>query len=199
MELWESADPRAKELERRIVLSQYLSAVQCSGSLPPQETGLTCNSWYGKFHLEMHPSHSAWMPLWNRGELLERSLPWYRDHLPQAEWNAAKNGYRGARWPKMVGTEGIDSPSPIATLLIWQQPHIIWLLELLYRAAPREEFLRENWLLVEGTPISWRISLFSTRRAAATSWSPLSFRCRRSTTRASPGTPCLRWSIGALS
>ena len=151
VELWESADPRAKELERRIILSQYLSAVQCSGSLPPQETGLTCNSWYGKFHLEMHPSHSAWMPLWNRGELLERSLPWYRDHLPQAEWNAAKNGYRGARWPKMVGPEGIDSPSPIATLLIWQQPHIIWLLELLYRAAPREEFLRENWPLVEET------------------------------------------------
>lgn len=151
VELWESADPRAKELERRIVLSQYLSAVQCSGSLPPQETGLTCNSWYGKFHLEMHPSHAAWMPLWNRGELLERSLPWYRGHLPQAEQNAAKNGYRGARWPKMVGPEGIDSPSPIATLLIWQQPHIVWLLELLYRAAPRAEFLRENWPLVEQT------------------------------------------------
>src|SRR5207237_821739 len=48
-----SKDPRAKELERRIVLSQYLTAIQCSGSTPPQETGLTTNSWYGKFHLEM--------------------------------------------------------------------------------------------------------------------------------------------------
>ena len=44
----------ARELERRVVLSQYLTAIQCAGSLPPQETGLTCNSWYGKFHLEMH-------------------------------------------------------------------------------------------------------------------------------------------------
>ena len=45
-------DVRAKELERRVVLSQYLLAIQCAGSTPPQETGLTYNSWFGKFHLE---------------------------------------------------------------------------------------------------------------------------------------------------
>ena len=33
-----STDERANELERRVVLSQYLLAVQCAGSLPPQET-----------------------------------------------------------------------------------------------------------------------------------------------------------------
>ncbi len=148
IELSESADPRANELERRIVLSQYLSAIQCAGPLPPQETGLTCNSWYGKFHLEMHPSHCAWMPLWNRGRLLERCLPWYRSILPRALENAARNGYQGARWPKMAGPEGVDSPSPIATLLVWQQPHLIWMLELLYRERPDETLLRENWELV---------------------------------------------------
>jgi len=37
IELAESKDPRAKELERRIVLSQYLTAIQCSGSTPPQD------------------------------------------------------------------------------------------------------------------------------------------------------------------
>src|SRR5699024_511407 len=31
-------DPRAAELERRVVLSQYLTAVNCAGSMPPQET-----------------------------------------------------------------------------------------------------------------------------------------------------------------
>ncbi|MCR5314050.1 MAG: hypothetical protein K6E54_10520, partial [Bacteroidaceae bacterium] len=31
-------DPRAKELERRVVLSQYLLAIQCAGTTPPQET-----------------------------------------------------------------------------------------------------------------------------------------------------------------
>ena len=36
-----STDPRARELERRTVLSQYLTAIQCSGSVPPAETGLT--------------------------------------------------------------------------------------------------------------------------------------------------------------
>ena len=50
IELADSKDPRAPELERRLVLSQYLTAIQCAGSMPPQETGLTVNSWYGKFH-----------------------------------------------------------------------------------------------------------------------------------------------------
>jgi hypothetical protein len=40
-----STDPRASELERRVVLSQYLTRIQCAGSIPPQETGLTYNSW----------------------------------------------------------------------------------------------------------------------------------------------------------
>ena len=71
-------DPRAVELERRIVLSQYLTAVS-AGSAPPAETGLICNSWRGKFHLEMHWWHSAHFALWNRPELLLRSLRWYHD------------------------------------------------------------------------------------------------------------------------
>jgi hypothetical protein len=84
VELAESNDNRALELERRIVLSQYLTAIQCSGSLPPQETGLTVNSWYGKFHLEMHWWHAAHFALWNRLPLLEKSLGWYARVLPSA-------------------------------------------------------------------------------------------------------------------
>jgi hypothetical protein len=52
IDLSESTDARWRELERRIVLSQYLTAIQCAGTLPPQETALTFNSWEGKFHLE---------------------------------------------------------------------------------------------------------------------------------------------------
>ncbi|MCB0368816.1 MAG: hypothetical protein KDD45_05040, partial [Bdellovibrionales bacterium] len=59
IDLSESSNPQAKELERRIVLSRYLTAIQCAGSLPPSETGLTCNSWYGKFHLEMNWWHGV--------------------------------------------------------------------------------------------------------------------------------------------
>ena len=36
----------------------------------------------------------------------------------------------------MVGPAGYDSPSPIGPLLIWQQPHPIYLAELCYRAHP---------------------------------------------------------------
>jgi hypothetical protein len=70
-----STDPRAHELERRIILSQYLTKINCAGSLPPQETGLTMNSWYGKFHIEMHWWHGVHFALWDRLDLLENSLP----------------------------------------------------------------------------------------------------------------------------
>lgn len=151
IELNKSRDPRAIELERRIILSQYLSAIQSCGSMPPQETGLTCNSWYGKFHLEMYLWHCAYLPLWNRTGLLERSLPWYRKNLEAARKNAAKNGYEGARWPKMVAYDAIDSPSMIATLLIWQQPHIIYMLELAYESGKDLSFLEEYWEVVRET------------------------------------------------
>ncbi len=129
------------ELERRVVLSQYLTAIQCAGSMPPQETGLTCNSWYGKFHLEMHYWHAAHFAVWGRAALLERSLPWYQSILPSAREKARSQGYRGARWPKMTATDGRDSPSPIGPLLIWQQPHPITMAELCYRAGGRRETL----------------------------------------------------------
>ena len=146
-----SKDPRAKELERRIILSQYLSVIQCCGNLPPQETGLTCNSWHGKFHLEMHLWHSAYLPLWNQSHLLERSFLWYKRTLENAKNNAQKNGFKGARWPKQVAYDGIDSPSHISPLLVWQQSHIIYMLELVYKQNRSIEFLMDYWEIVEET------------------------------------------------
>lgn len=131
----------APELERRVVLSQYLTAIQCAGSLPPQETGLTCNSWYGKFHLEMHFWHAAHFAAWGRAPLLERSLGWYTSILPSARAWARRQGYAGARWPKMTAPDGRDSPSPIGPLLIWQQPHPIHMAEWCYRVHPTAETL----------------------------------------------------------
>ena len=130
----ESADKRAEELERRLILSMYLTCVQCTATLPPQETGLTCNSWYGKFHFEMHPLHAAWLALYGRGDLLERSLDFYVRNLDKAVELAASNGFEGARWPKMTGPDAVNSPSPIAPLLLWQQPHIIYMISLLRTA-----------------------------------------------------------------
>jgi hypothetical protein len=135
LDLAGSTDPRAGELERRAVLSQYLTAIQCAGSLPPQETGLTCNSWRGRFHLEMHWWHAAHFALWGRGDLLEPSMDWYRRALASAQKTAREQGYRGARWPKQVGPDARESPSDIGPFLLWQQPHVIYLAELLRRAG----------------------------------------------------------------
>ncbi|MEO8592703.1 MAG: glycoside hydrolase family 65 [Candidatus Solibacter sp.] len=134
-------DPRARELERRIVLSQYLTAIQCAGSLPPQETGLTCNSWYGKYHLEMHYWHAAHFPKWGRPALLERSLGWYAAILPSARETAKQQGYTGARWPKMTAADGRGSPGDINPFLIWQQPHPILMAELIYASQPTAQML----------------------------------------------------------
>ncbi len=131
-----SSDPRWTELERRIVLSQYLTAIHCSGSMPPQETGLVENSWFGKPHLEMHWWHAAHFPLWGRESLLERSLGWYSRILPAARALAQSQGYKGVRWPKMTDPDGAQSPSSIGAFLIWQQPHPIFYAELMRRARP---------------------------------------------------------------
>lgn len=48
----------AMELQRRIILSQYLLAVNSASSLPPQESGLVNNGWYGKFHVGASPNAS---------------------------------------------------------------------------------------------------------------------------------------------
>ena len=144
-------DPRARELERREILSLYLLRIQSCGTIPPQETGLTCNSWYGKPHLEMYVWHCAWAPFWNDSELVMDSLNWYKEHLDQARENAACNGYHGARWPKMVDADAVDSPSPVATLLIWQQPHILYMLEMVYQCVHDESLLRKYWAVVKET------------------------------------------------
>jgi hypothetical protein len=143
VDLTGSRDPRAKELERRIVMSQYLTAVNSAGSLPPQEEGLFSNSWNGKFHLEMHVFHSAHFAVWGRPELLERSMPFYTAQLPMAQARAKAHGVRGAWWPKMAGPEGRESPSKVNPFIMWQQPHPIYLAETIYRAKPTRETLEK--------------------------------------------------------
>ena len=148
IDLSKSKDERWHELERRIVLSQYLVGIQSAQKYPPAETGLTCTSWFGKFHLEMHWWHGVQFMLWGRSDLFERSLTWYTDIMPVARAIAERQGYAGVRWPKMVGPDGEDAPSGIGPLLIWQQPHPIYYAELLYREKPTTETLEKYKALV---------------------------------------------------
>jgi hypothetical protein len=144
-------DPRAKELERRFVLSQYLTKIQNSGSLPPQETGLVYNSWYGKAHLEMHWWHTAHFADWNHPEIVDKQLEWYHRIYPKALETAQMQGFKGVRWPKMVGPDGANSPSSVGNYLIWQQPHLIYMAEQLYRSKQSDGVLNKYKDLVFAT------------------------------------------------
>ena len=146
-----STDPRWRELERRIVLSQYLMKVNEAGSLPPQESGLVNNGWFGRFHMEMVWWHAAHWALWNRWPELERCLGIYRKLLPAAKKLAKSEGYLGARWPKCIGPDFREWPHEIHSLLIWQQPHPIFFAELDYRAHPTEKTLKKWQPIVEAT------------------------------------------------
>lgn len=147
----ECTDPRAAELERRVVLSQYLLATNCAGTTPPQETGLTYNSWFGKFHLEMIWWHQAQFALYGHEDLLARTLPWYAKARDNAKSIAERQGFEGVRWMKMTDPSSIEAPSSVGSFLIWQQPHLIYLAELLYRANPNDSVLKNYYPLIEET------------------------------------------------
>ena len=115
-------------------------AAQMAGAVPPQESGLTGSTWYGKHHTEMIWWHAAHFALWGNDELLARNLEWYLARLPEARALAASRQLSGARWAKMVGPEGRESPGG-NPLIVWNQPHMIYLCELLYRNPPSSETL----------------------------------------------------------
>ena len=145
-------DPRAKELERRVVLSQYLTRVNCANNMPPQETGLTYNSWFGRPHLEMTWWHAVDFALWNQPKVVERMLEWYnKTAAPVAKKIAERQGFKGIRWMKMTDPWAGEAPSNTGSFLIWQQPHYIYLAEEMYRAEPTAETLRKYADNVEAT------------------------------------------------
>ena len=145
-------DPRAKELERRVVLSQYLTQINCANNMPPQESGLTYNTWFGRPHLEMAWWHLVDFALWNRPETIAQSLRWYNTvAYPVARQIAARQGFKGVRWMKMTDPWAGEAPSNTGSFLIWQQPHYIYLAEEMYRANPSAETLKTYGEQVEAT------------------------------------------------
>ena len=145
-------DSRAKELERRVVLSQYLTQINCANNMPPQESGLTYNTWFGRPHLEMTWWHVVDFALWDRPEVVAEILKWYNNTAyPVARKIAERQGFKGVRWMKMTDPWAGEAPSNTGSFLIWQQPHYIYLAEEMYRANPTSETLREYGEQVEAT------------------------------------------------
>ena len=145
-------DPRAKELERRVVLSQYLTQINCANNMPPQESGLTYNTWFGRPHLEMTWWHVVDFALWNRPEVVEQMLKWYNNTAyPVARQIAKRQGFKGVRWMKMTDPWAGEAPSNTGSFLIWQQPHYIYFAEEMFRAKPTPETLKTYGEQVEAT------------------------------------------------
>ncbi|KAI0002664.1 Six-hairpin glycosidase-like protein [Xylariaceae sp. FL0662B] len=147
VDLTSSSNPNAAELQRRIILSQYHVRVNSAATgQSPQESGLMNNGWYGKFHMEMVVWHNAHWSTWGRQKYFDNIFPeLYETLLPSSLARAKSMGWEGARWPKMteLGT-GVNSPGSINGLLLWQQPHSIYMAELAYQAAPTRKTL-ERW------------------------------------------------------
>lgn len=121
-----SANPKATELQRRIILSQYHVRVNSASRRrpqPPQESGLVNNGWYGKFHMEMVVWHCAHWATWGRQSLFDGIFPGiYERFLGSSRERARRMGWDGARWPKMTeAVTGRSSPGGINGLLMWQQ------------------------------------------------------------------------------
>ncbi|KAE8413053.1 Six-hairpin glycosidase-like protein [Aspergillus pseudocaelatus] len=147
IDLTSSSNPKADELQRRIILSQYHVRVNSAGNgQSPQESGLMNNGWYGKFHMEMVVWHNAHWATWGRQEQFDNIFPeLYEALLPSSIARAKSMGWDGARWPKMTDVEtGVSSPGGINGILLWQQPHPMYLATLAYQAAPTRETL-ERW------------------------------------------------------
>ncbi len=141
-----STDMRWRELERRVVLSQYLMRVNSTGSMPPPEIGLFgFDAWRSKFHLEMTAWHGVHFMLWNRPDCVKGWVRWFQDvGLPAAKREAAAEGWKGAKWLK--------TPDPFGRWESWdhgpnrvtQNAHPLFWAELFYRADPSRETL-ETW------------------------------------------------------
>jgi hypothetical protein len=152
IDLSASRDLRWKELERRIVLSQYQMAVQSAGSLPPSENGLmNTDPWRGQFHMEMIWWHLAHYALWNRWDMADKALAFYEIARPRAEALAKQLNYKGMMWPKMTGPEGRNSVWVGNNILQWKEPHPIFFAELEYRLRPTRQTLDKWKGIVFGT------------------------------------------------
>ncbi|PLB53077.1 hypothetical protein P170DRAFT_472954 [Aspergillus steynii IBT 23096] len=146
VDLTSSSNPKADELQRRIILSQYHVRVNSAAKgQSPQESGLMDNGWYGKFHMEMVVWHNAHWATWGRQKYFDDIFPsLYETLLPSSVARAKAMGWEGARWPKMTELNtGVSSPGGINGLLLWQQPHPMYLAELAYQASPTPETLRK--------------------------------------------------------
>jgi len=152
IDLSQSSDPRWFELERRIVLSQWLTAVQAAGSWPSSESGLmNIDPWRGQFHFEIIFFHQAHFGLWNRWDLTDQAVQAYQRFIPTARARAEQFGMKGLEWPKSASPSGRSAPWEGNQSLLWKQPQPLHFAEIDYKIHPNKETLDKWAEVVDGT------------------------------------------------
>ena len=137
LDLSGSADPRATELERRIVLSEYLTAMQ--------QRGHHAAAGDGRDIQQLVRQGAPRDALVARGAL--RTVESRRDaraqpavvraHPAGGARERGAPGLAGRAVAEDGGPDGRDSPSSVGVFLVWQQPHPIYLSELVMASASR--------------------------------------------------------------
>ena len=158
VDLSESADPRWKELERRVVLSQFQLRTNSAGDWPCGESGLvTICPWSGRFQMEMvwwHLVHWwAWIAL-SLPTTLSRSIRKFkttRGSLPNNSDTKDSNGKGNA-------PDGRTAPWVGNLVLLWKQPHPIFFAEMDYRRSPIGKLLTSGRKSSNKPPSIWLIT-----------------------------------------
>ncbi|RYP13108.1 hypothetical protein DL767_010867 [Monosporascus sp. MG133] len=99
VDLTESSNPAAAELQRRTILTQYHMGFNSAATgQPPQESDLVYNGWWGRFHLEMAVWHCTHWSTWGRQQYSDNIFPpVYETLMPTTVARTQNMGWEGAR------------------------------------------------------------------------------------------------------
>ena len=81
---------------------------------------------------------------------------------------AELEGAKGVKWSKMTDPSGIESPSGVGPVLVWQQPHPIYLAELVYRARKAQDERAHKDQSAHATLLRYKNIVFATADYMAT-------------------------------
>jgi hypothetical protein len=146
-------DPRAHELQRRVILSQYLMAVNCAGINPPLEAGLVSSSLLSRSRMEMIWWHLSHWQRWSKWERIGSVIPLVYQRLLNSSIDQARaKGFNGAFWGGKDNRPVAPGQYESTEASIWQQVHPFYFAEQEYLAFPNNRTL-EKWhhILEEST------------------------------------------------
>lgn len=148
-----TTDPRAKILQNRVLLSQYLMAVNAAGTDVPQDNGFLSNSVLSKKGMDVALWNLAHWGRWGKWERLGSVVPGVYERLLQpAMKRAAELGLKGARWGADLDHPNSKESTPkVDTEPVWPEMYPFYFAELEYNAYPTDRTLKKWHRILEET------------------------------------------------